>query len=109
MIESALLPFLQNYTFKIVTKTVADTRYKNTTSSYHDTTASGVIVPHTLSLQEDNIDVGIDKFGKIDIFVENLVLKKDDMVVFNGANYTIIDQAIWNTTLGDFNYYIASI
>ena len=105
MIESALLPFLQDATFKIVTKTIVDKQYKTTSSSYTEIVSSAVVVPHgssssqTLSLQEKNIDTGIDRIGKVDIFVENLLLKKDDMVVFNGINYTITDQAIWNTTL----------
>jgi len=110
MIESALLPFLQDTTFKIVTKTIVDPQYKTISSSYKEIVSSAVIVPHAqLSLQEMNIDVGVDNMGKVDIFTEDLKLKKDDIVVYDNIEYTVIDKAIWNTTLGDFNNYIASV
>jgi len=109
MIESAMRIFEQDTTVKIVTKVVTDAFYGKSQPTYTTQTVKAVTVPHGVSLQEPGTSIGIDVFGKIDIYVRGFSLKRDDLVTYCGKDYTIIDVSEWDSTLGDYKCYVAQI
>ena len=106
MIESVLQVFEQNITFKIVTKTVTDSFYSHTTPSYATATHKAVVVPHGQSIEQPITNIGIDPHGTVDVYIRGVTLKRDDIVTYLGKDYTVIDVAEWNTTLGTYNCYV---
>lgn len=109
MIEGTLTIFELDYTFKIVSKTTTDAFYGKTHSDYVTQIAKAVIMPYEQSFQETDQTVGVAPSGRITIFIKGMGLKKDDMVVYEGRDYTIIEESRWNVKIGKYNVYIASI
>lgn len=108
MIESALNIFEMEATFLIVEKTSVDAFYGKNTSDYTTVTDKAVIVPHGYTFLEPDTNIGIESFGKVDVYTR-YTLKKDDLVVYNGKNYVVLDKNDWISVLGDYSVYVCQV
>jgi len=109
MIEQVLGVFEQDITIQIVDKTVTDAFYGVNDTDYTEQTVKAVVVPHGLSLQEPDTSIGIDSFGKVDVYIREITLKRDDIVVYCGKNYKVIDVSEWDSVLGDYKCYVCQV
>jgi hypothetical protein len=109
MIESALKQFEQDILFKVVKKEIDDAFYGTNTPSYTETTVKACVVPHDYTIGKFDGNEGITKYGMIDVYVKDLVLKRDDLVYYSGKDYIVIECSEWKSTFGDFYVYVCQI